>query len=91
MTGRAGRGWQGYDPDVRLPHVPGHELAGVVTEVGAGIRGWRRGDRVTAPFVCACGQCPACVAGDHTRTQNRTSRCTGRRCSPHASRRRARR
>jgi len=58
-------GWQGHDPDVRLPHVPGHELAGTVEGVGEGVRRWRVGDRVTVPFVCACGTCPRCVAGDH--------------------------
>ena len=58
-------GWQGHDPDIVLPHVPGHELAGTVEAVGAGVRGWRPGDRVTVPFVCACGRCPRCAAGDH--------------------------
>ena len=58
-------GWQGHDPDVRLPHVPGHELAGTVAAVGAGVRRWQVGDRVTVPFVCACGSCARCVAGDH--------------------------
>jgi alcohol dehydrogenase len=58
-------GWQGHDPDIRsFPHVPGHELAGTVEEVGAGTTRHRPGDRVTAPFVCACGRCPACAAGD---------------------------
>ena len=57
-------GWRGHDPDIRTPHVPGHEFAGVVAAVGAGVTGWRAGDRVTAPFVCACGTCPACLAGD---------------------------
>ncbi|WP_225945813.1 zinc-dependent alcohol dehydrogenase family protein [Plantactinospora soyae] len=56
-------GWQGHDPDIRLPHVPGHEFAGEVTAVGSAVRGWRTGDRVTAPFVCACGDCPSCLAG----------------------------
>ncbi|WP_091560027.1 zinc-dependent alcohol dehydrogenase family protein [Micromonospora pattaloongensis] len=65
-------GWQGHDPDVRPPHVPGHEFAGVVTAVGAGVRGWRPGDRVTAPFVCACGQCPACLAGDQQVCERQT-------------------
>ena len=32
--------------------------------VGADVRGWAVGDRVTVPFVCACGACPACLAGD---------------------------
>ncbi|MFY1616351.1 zinc-dependent alcohol dehydrogenase family protein [Micromonospora sp. WMMD736] len=65
-------GWQGHDPDVRLPHVPGHEFAGVVTAVGGGVRGWRPGDRVTVPFVCACGQCPSCFSGDQQVCERQT-------------------
>jgi D-arabinose 1-dehydrogenase-like Zn-dependent alcohol dehydrogenase len=58
-------GWQGHDPDIRdLPHVPGHELAGTVVAVGADVRHWRAGDRVTVPFVCACGTCRPCARGD---------------------------
>ena len=55
--------WQGHDPDVTLPHVPGHELAGTVVAVGGDVRRWRVGDRVTTPFVTACGTCPECAAG----------------------------
>jgi alcohol dehydrogenase len=55
--------WKGHDP-VALPHVPGHELAGVVAEVGAGVRHWAVGDRVTVPFVCGCGRCSWCEAGE---------------------------
>ena len=58
-------GWQGHDPDIRLPHVPGHELAGTVVAVGSDVRRWRAGDRVTVPFVCACGRCAQCAAGHH--------------------------
>jgi alcohol dehydrogenase len=54
----------GHDPDVTLPHVPGHEFAGVVAEVGREVRGWRPGERVTAPFVNACGRCGPCRAGE---------------------------
>ncbi len=56
-------GWVGHDPAVRLPHVPGHELAGVVVEVDGACRGVRAGDRVTVPFVVGCGGCPTCHAG----------------------------
>ena len=55
--------WQGHDP-VTLPHVPGHELAGVVTEVGPEVTTRRVGERVTVPFVCGCGRCDLCRAGD---------------------------
>ncbi len=58
-------GWMGHDPDISLPHVPGHELAGVVESVGKNVRRWQPGDRVTLPFVCACGTCPQCVSGNH--------------------------
>jgi D-arabinose 1-dehydrogenase-like Zn-dependent alcohol dehydrogenase len=59
-------GWMGHDPDIRrLPHVPGHELAGVVEAVGEQVERWAPGDRVTVPFVCACGTCRQCVAGQH--------------------------
>ncbi len=55
--------WQGHDP-VQLPHVPGHELAGMVTEVGPEVVRRQVGDRVTVPFVCGCGRCEFCLAGD---------------------------
>jgi D-arabinose 1-dehydrogenase-like Zn-dependent alcohol dehydrogenase len=55
--------WMGHDEDIVLPHVPGHELAGTVRAVGADVSGWQPGDRVTVPFVCACGQCEQCRAG----------------------------
>ncbi|MFB8387764.1 alcohol dehydrogenase catalytic domain-containing protein [Microbacterium sp. NPDC055910] len=55
--------WQGHDP-VALPHIPGHEFAGTLAEVGADVRHWSVGDRVTAPFVCGCGACDICRSGD---------------------------
>ncbi|MEV0794672.1 zinc-dependent alcohol dehydrogenase family protein [Kribbella sp. NPDC050459] len=57
-------GWMGHDSDIVLPHVPGHELAGTIAAVGAGVSGWAVGDRVTTPFICACGSCEQCLAGD---------------------------
>jgi alcohol dehydrogenase len=56
--------WMGHDTDVVLPHVPGHELAGEVAAVGKNVRNWKIGDRVTLPFVCACGSCPQCLSGN---------------------------
>ena len=58
-------GWQGNDPDIELPHVPGHELAGVVEAVGEEVTQWKVGDRVTVPFVGGCGKCPECASGNH--------------------------
>ncbi|MCS3844294.1 alcohol dehydrogenase [Microbacterium sp. AK031] len=55
--------WRGHDP-VRLPHIPGHEFAGVVAAVGSGVRRFGQGDRVTAPFVNGCGKCSWCLAGN---------------------------
>jgi alcohol dehydrogenase len=57
-------GWMGHDEGIALPHVPGHEFAGEVVAVAGDVRRWRGGERVTAPFVCACGTCPACARGD---------------------------
>jgi alcohol dehydrogenase len=50
-------GWMGNDPDIRLPHVPGHEVAGEVAAVGSQVRGFEPGERVTVPFCCGCGRC----------------------------------
>lgn len=56
--------WQGHDDDIRdLPHVPGHEFAGAVHAVGAGVERVAVGDRVVVPFVCGCGTCEVCRAG----------------------------
>jgi alcohol dehydrogenase len=56
--------WAGHDDDVTYPLVPGHELAGVVAEVGAEVHNWTVGDRVTVPFVCGCGSCEWCRSGN---------------------------
>lgn len=55
--------WVGHD-EIALPHVPGHELAGVVSAVGADVTRWSEGDRVTVPFVCGCGRCDWCTSGN---------------------------
>jgi alcohol dehydrogenase len=63
-------GWMGHDPDIRLPHVPGHELAGTVAAVGSGVTRWKEGDRVTVPFVGGCGRCFECASGNHQVCEN---------------------
>jgi alcohol dehydrogenase len=55
--------WKGHDPVV-LPHIGGHEFAGVVVTAGPEVTAWRAGDRVTVPFACGCGRCEHCLAGD---------------------------
>ena len=57
-------GWMGHDADIVLPHVPGHELAGTIAALGPGVDGWQVGDRVTTPFICACGTCEQCLSGN---------------------------
>jgi alcohol dehydrogenase len=54
----------GHDSEVRLPHVPGHEFAGIIVSVGKAVTQWRPGDRVTAPFCCGCGSCEECKRGN---------------------------
>lgn len=57
-------GWHGHDDDIHLPHVPGHEFAGVVAALGSGVKNWKVGDRVTMPFMGVCGTCPQCASGN---------------------------
>lgn len=54
---------EGTIPLPATPLVLGHEAAGVVAEVGAGVPGWRPGDRVAIFPNVACGRCPACQRG----------------------------
>jgi L-iditol 2-dehydrogenase len=51
---------------VMIPHVPtvfGHEFAGTISAVGAGVRGLRLGDRAVAANSAPCGTCAACRRG----------------------------
>ncbi len=70
-------GWMGHDDTIAVPHVPGHEFAGEIAQLGSEVAGgaasgadessdagWRIGDRVTAPFICACGRCAECASGN---------------------------
>ncbi|MBX3232550.1 MAG: alcohol dehydrogenase catalytic domain-containing protein [Labilithrix sp.] len=48
---------------VREGLIVGHELVGVVEEIGPGVEGYARGDRVIAGAITPCGQCRACLSG----------------------------
>ena len=63
--------WTGHER-VALPHVPGHEMAGTIAELGRNVTRWQVGDRVTVPFVCGCGACEYCHAGDAQVCPNQT-------------------
>ena len=66
-------GWQGHDPDIAVfPHVPGHEFAGVIAEVGDDVELWTVGDRVAVPFISGCARCEFCTAGDPQICPNQT-------------------
>jgi len=65
-------GWMGHDPDITPPHVPGHEFAGRIAALGKDVRGWQVGERVTTPFVCACGTCAQCLSGNHQVCERQT-------------------
>ena len=65
-------GWMGHDTDIMLPHVPGHELAGTIVEVGKNIKNFKIGDRVTIPFVSGCGTCGECQSGNQQVCDNQS-------------------
>jgi S-(hydroxymethyl)glutathione dehydrogenase/alcohol dehydrogenase len=48
---------------VTLPMIGGHEGAGIVAEVGAGVRDLKVGDHVVTSFLPACGRCRWCASG----------------------------
>ena len=51
-------------PHPKLPIVPGHEIVGRVAALGAGVSGFRVGERVGVPWLGAtCGVCPYCRSG----------------------------
>lgn len=66
-------GWKGHDDDVKhhgLPFVPGHEVSGIVVQVGEKIQAFAIGDRVAVPFILSCGCCRPCRDGRPTVCHN---------------------
>ena len=56
---------EGLFPGMSYPRVPGHEIAGVIDEVAADVKAWKKGDRVGVGwFGGRDGTCLACRRGD---------------------------
>jgi Zn-dependent alcohol dehydrogenase len=55
--------------DGALPAIYGHEVAGVVTETGAGVQSVRTGDQVVVTLVRSCGRCFYCMCGEVTQCE----------------------
>lgn len=61
---------EGMLPGIQYPRVPGHEIAGVIDAVGAGVSGWRAGQRVGVGWHGGhCGYCDSCRRGDYVTCQ----------------------
>lgn len=50
----------------KAPLVLGHEIAGEVVEAGAGVTGYKAGDRISASHHVPCNTCHYCLSGNHT-------------------------
>ena len=57
--------WLDHDTAIKLPHVPGHELAGTIEAIGKDVNNFNIGDRITVLFVSGCGLCGECKSGNH--------------------------
>jgi len=62
---------EGHWPGLQYPRVTGHEVAGVIDEVGPGVTTWKKGQRVGVGWHGKhCGQCVPCRRGDFISCQN---------------------
>ena len=62
---------EGAWPGIQYPRVPGHEIAGVIDELGAGVTHWNKGQRVGVGWHGGqCGWCLACRRGEFGNCQN---------------------
>jgi L-iditol 2-dehydrogenase len=60
-------------PNMSAPQVMGHEIAGEIVDVGAGVEGWAPGDRVQVIAAIPDGTCPDCLAGHQAICPNQLS------------------
>ena len=62
---------EGLFPGISYPRVPGHEVIGIIDEVGAGVKDWKKGERVGVGWHGGQdGTCPACRRGDFLNCAN---------------------
>src|SRR3989441_278977 len=62
---------EGLFPGMSYPRVPGHEVAGLIDAVGAGVKDWKKGERVGVGWHGGQdGTCPACRRGDFVNCAN---------------------
>lgn len=62
---------EGTFPGIQYPRVPGHEVAGIIDELGAGVVGWKIGQKVGIGWNGGyCGHCNSCRRGDFNTCQN---------------------
>jgi D-arabinose 1-dehydrogenase-like Zn-dependent alcohol dehydrogenase len=62
---------EGQWPGIQYPRIPGHEVAGRIDELGAGVSGWKQGQRVGVGWHGGQdGTCPACRRGDFRNCRN---------------------
>jgi D-arabinose 1-dehydrogenase-like Zn-dependent alcohol dehydrogenase len=62
---------EGSWPGIQYPRVPGHEVAGIIDEVGAGVSGWKKGQRVGVGWHGGQdGTCLQCRRGDFRNCRN---------------------
>jgi len=62
---------EGLFPSISYPRVPGHEVIGMIDEVGAGVKDWKKGERVGVGWHGGQdGTCPACRRGDFLNCAN---------------------
>jgi D-arabinose 1-dehydrogenase-like Zn-dependent alcohol dehydrogenase len=62
---------EGYWPGIQYPRAPGHEVAGVIDDVGSGVTGWKKGQRVGVGWHGGQdGTCLPCRRGDFANCRN---------------------
>ena len=60
----------GTVPFVTFPHIPGHEFGGEIVELGANVKGLRKGDLIGVEAHVGCGKCPRCLEGLYNLCEN---------------------